>query len=142
MTGRLLRVTTVALACISLALPACETASVGTVSVTKPGTGPPPHAPAHGYRAQHRDGVVLVYNSGQGVYKVSGLPDIYFKDGFFFQLSGDQWRISAHVKGPWETATEGSVPPGLRGKEKKGSGRGRGNDRPNRGKGKGAQKKK
>ena len=36
-----------------------------TVVVTK--TGPPPHAPAHGYRHKHPDGVVLVYKSNLGL---------------------------------------------------------------------------
>ncbi|MFQ5585276.1 MAG: hypothetical protein ACE5GF_00390, partial [Thermodesulfobacteriota bacterium] len=40
--------------------------------------GPPPHAPAHGYRHKHRHGVELMFDGGLGVYIAVGLSGIYF----------------------------------------------------------------
>lgn len=67
--------------------------------------GPPPHAPAHGYRHKHnRDNVVLVYDSGVAVYAVSGYKNYWFNEGFYFRLSGGTWEMSARIGGPWKVA--------------------------------------
>ena len=51
-----------------------------------PTAGPPPHAPAHGYRAK---------------YKYHYYPDehVYFdvSRGLYFYLEGDEWRVSASL---------------------------------------------
>lgn len=106
--------------------------------------GPPPHAPAHGYRHKHQEGYELVYDRAVACYTVVGHRDYYFNDGFFFRFSGDGWQVSAHLGGDqvrWERAEETRIPVGVRTKYK-GKDKGRGGDddrgdRGNRGKGRG-----
>jgi hypothetical protein len=105
--------------------------------------GPPPHAPAHGYRAKH-DNCDMVYDGQLGVYTVVGYRDYYYNDGFFFRFGGDGWQLSAHIGGSgerWEACAPARVPKALvvkydggghgkGGKEKghgKGHGKGKGN---------------
>ena len=57
-----------------------------STSKNKKGNGPPPHAPAHGYRHKHQHGVELVYSSELGVYVVVGFPNHYFSEGHYFRL--------------------------------------------------------
>ena len=86
--------------------------------------GPPPHAPAHGYRHKHADGVELVYDSGRGVYVVVGLPGHYYCDGHYFRISGNQWEMSLNTHYGWKPVYEDSIPRGLRVKGKnKGKGK-------------------
>ena len=74
--------------------------------------GPPPHAPAHGYRAKHQN-CDLVYDSGIGVYTVVGHRGCYYRDSRYYRRSGSSWQISNSVKGPWRNTTSSSVPNGL-----------------------------
>ena len=76
-------------------------------------SGPPPHAPAHGYRHKHPDGVVLVYEAGIGVYFVSGYTDIYYHKQWFYRLHRHSWHSSRHVDGPWQRTIVKHVPSGL-----------------------------
>ena len=46
--------------------------------------GPPPWAPAHGYRHKHH-GADLVFDAHIGVYVVVGHPHVYFHDGHYFR---------------------------------------------------------
>src|SRR5262245_64926295 len=71
--------------------------------------GPPPHAPAHGYRRNHQDRN-LVYDSDLGVYAVVGLSNVWFLDGSYFRISGDRWEMSVGAGGPWRVATVSAVP--------------------------------
>jgi len=80
--------------------------------VVEPKHGPPPHAPAHGYRAKHQN-CDLVYDSGLGVYTVVGHRGCYYRDSRFYRRQGDGWTISSSIKGPWRTITISSVPNGL-----------------------------
>jgi hypothetical protein len=88
--------------------------------------GPPPHAPAHGYRRKHehayRSGgeVELVFDSGLGVYMVVGMPDIYFWEGVYLRMEGGVWSSCAQIDGAWKPYPVSSVPPGLRAKHKHG----------------------
>ncbi len=86
-----------------------------------PGYGPPPHAPAHGYRSKHRHGANLVYDAALGVYVVAGLRYHYFHDGHFYRFHGGIWQVGVHPKGPWRHVSVKRLPPGLR---KKGPGGG------------------
>ena len=88
--------------------------------------GPPPHAPAHGYRHKHPDGVVLVYDSGLGVYAVSGHAGVYFYEGVYYRTHHGVWESTNHFHGNWRKASAKGLPPGLQekqvaksGKEKK-----------------------
>ena len=74
--------------------------------------GPPPHAPAHGYRAKHQN-CDLVYDSGLSVYTVVGHRGCYYRDSRYYRRSGSSWQISSSIKGPWRTTTISSVPNGL-----------------------------
>ena len=82
--------------------------------------GPPPHAPAHGYRRKHgKDNVVLTYDSGIAVYVVSGYRDCYFNDGVYFRLSRSTWEMSTRIEGPWKVAVvDRDLPDGLKKKYK------------------------
>ena len=109
----------VALAGAALMLPGCTGVGAGVgVNVGKGPNyrhGPPDHAPAHGYRKKHHEhGVVMVYDSGLGVYIVAGAVDVYFHDDLFFRLSGHDWVASGSYYGPWEHAHYRNVPGGLR----------------------------
>lgn len=90
--------------------------------------GPPPHAPAHGYRHKHQSGAELRFDSDLGVYLVVGQTDVYFYDGLFVRVRSGMWQVSATLAGPWEPKAAEWVPPGLRAKHhaKKPKGRGRG----------------
>ena len=91
------------------------------VVVAKETKGPPPHAPAHGYRHKHnKDNVVLQYDAGLAVYVVSGQRDCYFDDGVYFRYSGGTWELSARIGGPWKVAVvDRDLPSGLKKKYKK-----------------------
>jgi hypothetical protein len=111
------------------------------VVVEKDRHGPPPHAPAHGYRYKHQDGFELVYDQSVACYTVVGRPDYYFNDGIFFRFGGDGWQVSAHLGGGdvrWVRAEETRVPSGLKVKYKeKGHGKDDDHGKPDKGRGKG-----
>ena len=62
--------------------------------------GPPPHAPAHGYRHKHYNHD-LVFDSGLGVYVVLGRPDYYFWDNRYFRYHDGYWQFAADLDGRW-----------------------------------------
>lgn len=106
-------------------------------------SGPPAHAPAHGYRRKHVHGMELVFDSGRGVYVVVGLSDHYYHDGYFFRLHGGIWETCPKPDGHWKVVSNNSLPIGLQVKANvNNNSRGRGNSN-NKGKGKakGKQKK-
>lgn len=133
MRSKLVSLFVVGTACAMLMLVSCES---GTVRRNKRGHGPPPHAPAHGYRHKYH-GVELVFDSGCGVYVVVGLPSHYYYSGYFYRFHGEGWQVSVEIGGPWKLVSEESLPPGLRakekstGKSKKPPGRGRGTEKKN-----------
>jgi hypothetical protein len=92
--------------------------------------GPPPHAPAHGHRHKQNHGPELIFDSGIGVYLVTGYPSTYYYEGLYLRLDGAIWQASIGLGGPWEPRPSQSVPPGLRDKghvkTKKHPGRGHG----------------
>lgn len=126
----------VALGCVALMLVSCESLTIGSKSVEKPGHGPPPRAPAHGYRQKYQ-GVELVYDSGRGVYVVVEFPLHFYHKESFYRFHESQWEISTDIKGPWNVIAEEEVPAGLRAKEKE-----KGKSKEHPGRGLGTQKKK
>eukprot|EP01156_Anaeramoeba_ignava_P014906 Anaeramoba_ignava/a610878_11.p2 GENE.a610878_11~~a610878_11.p2 ORF type:complete len:139 (-),score=4.37 a610878_11:988-1404(-) len=73
--------------------------------------GPPPHAPAHGYRHKHQDGRQLVFDTSIGAYVVIGLPDTYFNSNLYLRLSDDgRWMVSLQAEDGWRPAKKGEVP--------------------------------
>ena len=76
------------------------------------GYGPPPHAPAHGYRAKYHQHD-LVYDSHLGVYIVVGFRDHYFHDGYYYRHDRDGWHYSRDLDRDWHKNRNGHLPPGL-----------------------------
>ena len=102
---------------LAIAMPACRSTAVyrktSNPEVVAKQTGPPPHAPAHGYRHKHREGVELVYNAEIGVYLVMGHHHYYFHKDSFYRLTTGSWEVSVEIGGKWRTIPDKKVPPGL-----------------------------
>ena len=88
--------------------------STEPVAIQRP--GPPPHAPAHGYRRTHESGAGLRFDWQLGVYVVAGHSGVYFHEGWFLRFRGDTWQVSVSLAGPWQQKRTVSIPPGLRSK--------------------------
>ncbi len=82
--------------------------------MTEKHVGPPPHAPAHGYRHKHGDGVEMVYNSEIGVYVVVGHSEHYYYRDRYYRLNSGSWEVSLHIDGKWAPVSDKKIPPGLR----------------------------
>ena len=82
------------------------------------GYGPPPHAPAHGYRHKQKRAngadLELVFDSEMGVYVVVDIPDRYYWDGHYLRFEDGRWSASVDLDGGWESRSDDSLPPGLR----------------------------
>jgi hypothetical protein len=72
-------------------------------------SGPPPHAPAHGYRHKHGR-VVLVYDAGIDVYVVEGHKGYYYCRDRFYRVRGGNWQASFDFGGPWRTVPDTHLP--------------------------------
>ncbi len=123
----------IVLVCMLLMFVSCRSFSIGAGSARRYERkhGPPPHAPAHGYRHKYQD-VELVYDSGHGVYVVIDFPNHYYFKGHYYRLGEIQWEIGVNLEGPWEFISDGELPKGLRVK-KKGKGKGKSKGNPGRG---------
>jgi hypothetical protein len=66
-----------------------------------------------GFRLIRACGYELVYEAETDVYNVVGLPECYYRDGSFYSLFGDGWRISDQADGNWRPVALGLLPPGL-----------------------------
>ena len=115
MKFKLLSLSAVVLTCATLMIVSCGNLEIGRGRKHK--HGPPPHAPAHGYRHKYQ-GVELVYDSGRGVYIVIGFPHHYHYKGHYYRLHEARWETGVHIDGPWKSVSEAALPPGLRAKEK------------------------
>lgn len=96
--------------------------------VKKKKHGPPPHAPAHGYRHNHPDGTELVFDSSLGVYAVVDLSGVFFQNDLYIRSVKNTWQVSAAIEGPWRKAGSKEVPGKLKaahGKNHPGKGKGR-----------------
>lgn len=75
--------------------------------------GPPPHAPAHGYRYQYRNHD-LRYDSSLGAYVVIGWQNYFYNDGFYFHYLDGRWLFSARLdSNDWHQARREQLPPNL-----------------------------
>ena len=74
--------------------------------------GPPPHAPAHGYRHKHQDHD-MIYDSGIRAYIVVGWSEYYFDNGFYFRYRDGHWQMSVSLEDGWKNAHDHDVPKGL-----------------------------
>jgi hypothetical protein len=73
--------------------------------------GPPPHAPAHGYRRKHpHDPVELVYDAEVRVYVVLGREAVYWDGRRYLRCSDGGWRVSAYIDGVWAAVSSDEVP--------------------------------
>ncbi len=97
-----------------LATPSCSALYVYETSGPGRGHGPPPHAPAHGYRHKHASGVVLEYDSSLGAYVVIGRPGHYYQNGRYYRWTGSTWQTSTRLGGGWRSISPSTLPPGLR----------------------------
>ena len=75
---------------------------------------PPPHAPAHGYRARTHDGAEIVFDANLGVYVVVGMHDHYYYKNRYYRKHAGYWEHSGHMHGDWRSAERKHVPPRLR----------------------------
>ena len=78
--------------------------------------GPPPHAPAHGYRHKHHahgQDVELVFDSAVGLYVVVGWPEHYWHDGHYYRHVDGAWQVSVQLDDGWSSASGKRLPPGL-----------------------------
>lgn len=72
--------------------------------------GPPPHAPAHGYR-HHQQELDMRYDAALGVYVVIGHPNHFYSDGHYFRRVGSHWeRCGSWKKGKWKAVEVALVP--------------------------------
>ncbi|PHS71467.1 MAG: hypothetical protein COB23_00355 [Methylophaga sp.] len=74
--------------------------------------GPPPHAPAHGYRHKHKNRD-LIFDSGIGVYVVAHLTNHFYDNGLYFRLRDGNWEMSVSLDSGWKYADPYIVPKGL-----------------------------
>ncbi len=77
------------------------------------GYGPPPHAPAHGYRYKHKHGKEMVFDSDLGVYVVTGYPGCYFYNKYYYRFNKGVWERCNLLNGPWTGVSAAKIPPGL-----------------------------
>lgn len=75
--------------------------------------GPPPHAPAHGYRARHHHHD-LIYDAYLGVYIVPGYDDYYFYDDHYYRYYDGYWLYSRDLDDRWRRADYDRIPHKLR----------------------------
>ncbi|MFH2093490.1 MAG: hypothetical protein ABIJ31_14115 [Pseudomonadota bacterium] len=86
--------------------------------------GPPPHAPAHGYRHKNQHGHEMEYNSDAGAYVVLNLPETYFGNNLYIRVSADgTWMVSATLEGGWRIALGHEVPLQLKAYQQKKNGK-------------------
>jgi hypothetical protein len=82
----------------------------GSTAPKSKGYGPPPHAPAHGYRHKHKGGVEMVYDSKLQVYVVKGKSKHYYCDGKYYRRERAGWKVSVDIDGPWRVTVESRLP--------------------------------
>ena len=87
--------------------------------------GPPPWAPAHGYRHKHQGGVDLVFDSDLEVYVVVGYPGHYFHRDRYYRHVDGHWRIGLSINGLWSRVRLEAVPTGIRHRHEKPKHRGK-----------------
>jgi hypothetical protein len=89
--------------------------------------GPPPHAPAHGYRYKHANGTELVFDSGLGVYVVMDMSDVFFYNELYIRYQQDTWQVAVKLDSPWRIAKKNEVPVKLKNAKKNKHPKGHGN---------------
>ncbi len=103
-------------------------------------SGPPPHAPAHGYRHKHRKHD-MSYDSGVGAYVVIGKNEVYFDDNLYFRYRNGDWQASVNLDSGWNDADKHIVPSKLWSYKNSDSKHSKKKDNPGKGHGKSKGKK-
>jgi len=85
---------------------------------------PPDHAPAHGYRAKHKEpshpdqrplgGFEIVFDSERGISIAAGFPGVYVHAGEFYRQQNGIWQVSARADGGWKTVKAEATPDSVR----------------------------
>lgn len=107
------------LALLSVGLTACvERAGVRYDADPHPQyskNGPPPHAPAHGYRSKYHQHD-MIYDSKIGAYIVVGWAEHYFDNDVYFRFRDGHWEINVNLDNDrgWKHVDDREVPYKLR----------------------------
>lgn len=99
---------------VAFLLSAC--ASTGVTVGQPAGKGPPPHAPAHGYRRKNRHGLEMTFDSNVGVYIMMNYPMHYYWDGNYYRKSRNKWESSKDISKKWKSIKKQKLPKGLQNK--------------------------
>jgi len=91
-------------------------ASTGVVVGQPSGKGPPPHAPAHGYRRKNRQGLEMTFDSNLGVYIMMNYSMHYYWDGRYYRKNKNQWESSKDINKKWKGIKKEQLPKGLQNK--------------------------
>jgi len=76
--------------------------------------GPPPHAPAHGYRAKHHRHNMM-YDNRLGAYVVLGYDDHYYLDDRYYRYRDGGWWFNVDIDSrDWRHIDANRVPHKLR----------------------------
>ncbi|MFA4948164.1 MAG: hypothetical protein WC674_06605 [Candidatus Krumholzibacteriia bacterium] len=87
--------------------------SAFTVQSCTAGYYGPPGTAGHGYVAVH-SGVELVFDSGLGLYIVTGHPNYYYYGGYYYRVhDGGRYGRCRTIDGPWSSINPSKLPPGL-----------------------------
>lgn len=98
---------------IRIVLFACCLALTGCAGYSGFGYGPPPHAPANGYRYDYH-GHNLVYDSSLGVYVVIGMSSVYYSSGLYYRHDHNRWYYTRNLGNKWRAYSgRHNLPPGL-----------------------------
>ena len=100
--------------CVALILPGCSTKGVMTDQPEQ--KGPPPHAPAHGYRRKNRDELTITYDSNVGVYFLLNYPMHYYWDGKYYRKNKNKWESTKDINKKWKKIKKQKLPKGLKSK--------------------------
>ena len=102
------------LAGAALLLSACV--STGATVGHTGAKGPPPHAPAHGYRRKNRHGIEMTFDSHLGVYALLNYPMHFYLDGNYYRKSKNKWESSKDIHRKWKSIKKQELPKGLQNK--------------------------
>ena len=97
-------------ACVHIVSPGLSHSA--TAHHVRAGHGPPPHAPAHGYRHKLQDhgGGQIAFDSGIGVYSVVGHNDLFFWEGRFYRWLDGRWQTSTRRDRGWASVDSARLP--------------------------------
>jgi hypothetical protein len=76
------------------------------------GYGPPPYAPAHGYRTKIH-GHNMLYDAHLGVYVLLDLHDHYYHNLVYYKYNKKNWYYRQHDKDKWRKYDKRKLPEGL-----------------------------